>query len=159
MKGPATLDGLAEGPLVSTMLERDLDEVHAIAASCFPRPWPRTALANELSLPCAILRVLRAEAGGTVYAFATAWHFAGELHIHNIATLPEARRRGYATTLTRALIDRNRAQIVLLEVRISNEAAQRMYRGLGFRVRGLRRGYYADNGEHALQLELRRRSR
>jgi len=37
-----------------------------------------------------------------------------------------------------------------LEVRISNEAAIKLYERLGFAARGTRRGYYTDNRENAL---------
>ena len=37
-----------------------------------------------------------------------------------------------------------------LEVRVSNEAAIRLYEELGFETRGVRRGYYTDNREDAL---------
>ena len=37
-----------------------------------------------------------------------------------------------------------------LEVRVSNDAGQALYRTLGFRLAGLRRGYYRDSGEDAL---------
>jgi ribosomal-protein-alanine N-acetyltransferase len=35
-------------------------------------------------------------------------------------------------------------------VRISNEAAIKLYERLGFQSRGVRRGYYTDNREDAL---------
>ena len=37
-----------------------------------------------------------------------------------------------------------------LEVRVSNEGAIRLYERVGFRGRGVRRGYYTDNREDAL---------
>jgi [ribosomal protein S18]-alanine N-acetyltransferase len=37
-----------------------------------------------------------------------------------------------------------------LEVRVSNDEAIRLYERLGFRSRGVRRGYYTDNREDAL---------
>jgi ribosomal-protein-alanine N-acetyltransferase len=37
-----------------------------------------------------------------------------------------------------------------LEVRVSNAKAIDLYERLGFRSRGLRRGYYTDNREDAL---------
>ena len=37
-----------------------------------------------------------------------------------------------------------------LEVRVSNEAAIKLYERLGFTARGKRRGYYTDNREDAL---------
>ena len=42
-----------------------------------------------------------------------------------------------------------------LEVRVSNFAAQALYRTHGFRLAGLRRGYYRDTGEDALVMEWR----
>jgi len=38
-------------------------------------------------------------------------------------------------------------------VRRSNDAAQTLYRSLGFEVCGLRKGYYSDNGEDAWLME------
>ena len=37
-----------------------------------------------------------------------------------------------------------------LEVRVSNDAAIKLYERLDFRSRGIRRGYYTDNREDAL---------
>ena len=37
-----------------------------------------------------------------------------------------------------------------LEVRVSNAGAIRLYERLGFKARGIRRGYYTDNREDAL---------
>jgi ribosomal-protein-alanine N-acetyltransferase len=37
-----------------------------------------------------------------------------------------------------------------LEVRVSNERAQRLYERLGFEPAGIRPGYYSDNNEDAL---------
>jgi len=45
----------------------------------------------------------------------------------------------------------------MLEVRVTNFAAQALYRGYGFRVAGVRRGYYRDTGEDALLMEWRAR--
>ena len=39
---------------------------------------------------------------------------------------------------------------ITLEVRVSNAAAIRLYRSLGFQPTGIRRGYYTDNREDAL---------
>lgn len=40
-------------------------------------------------------------------------------------------------------------QVVTLEVRVSNEAAQNLYRKYGLREVGRRRAYYSDNREDA----------
>ena len=43
---------------------------------------------------------------------------------------------------------------VTLDVRFSNAPAQNLYRSFGFVIRGLRKGYYSDNGEDALVMAL-----
>ena len=51
-----------------------------------------------------------------------------------------------------SLIDRATelgAHMVTLEVRVSNEKAQALYRKFGMKVTGKRKRYYSDNGEDA----------
>jgi ribosomal-protein-alanine N-acetyltransferase len=43
---------------------------------------------------------------------------------------------------------------VTLEVRVSNTAAQKLYASVGFVSRGLRKGYYSDDGEDAVIMVL-----
>jgi len=42
------------------------------------------------------------------------------------------------------------ARAITLEVRRSNDVAQRLYEKLGFTVAGVRKGYYSDTREDAL---------
>ena len=46
-------------------------------------------------------------------------------------------------------------RVLGLEVRVSNAAARGLYRTLGFRLVGLRRGYYKSPIEDALLMALR----
>jgi len=39
-------------------------------------------------------------------------------------------------------------------VRKANEAAQKLYHALGFMAKGVRKGYYSDDGEDALVMVL-----
>jgi ribosomal-protein-alanine N-acetyltransferase len=89
--------------------------------------------------------------------FLIAWHVADELHILNIATVPSMRRRGVARTLMDAALRYvavEQIRIVILEVRRSNRAAIKLYRGLGFTALGVRPGYYVDNDEDAIEMIL-----
>jgi ribosomal-protein-alanine N-acetyltransferase len=106
------------------------------------RPWSRSWVAHE--------------DGAAIVAFVVAWHVADELHVLNIATRADRRRRGIA----RALMDevlaygrRRRVQHLLLEVRRSNRAAITLYRALGFFAMGVRPRYYADD-EDAVEMVL-----
>jgi ribosomal-protein-alanine N-acetyltransferase len=76
-----------------------------------------------------------------------------EAEILTLAVDPAERRRGVATALLRALLS-SRGGRIFLEVRRSNECAQRLYRREGFRVCGVRSGYYQSPAEDALLMEL-----
>jgi ribosomal-protein-alanine N-acetyltransferase len=89
-------------------------------------------------------------------AFIVAWHVADELHVLNIATRPDRRRRGIGRALMDTLLSygqRCKVQHLLLEVRRSNRAAMTLYRGVGFFAMGVRARYYADD-EDAVEMVL-----
>jgi ribosomal-protein-alanine N-acetyltransferase len=144
--------------VVSRLAKRDdpdLDAVEAIARACFSDSG--FSVAEELGRPWARAWAVRPAAGAAPTAFLVAWHVADELHVLNVATAPPMRRRGFA----RALMDEalayaaaERIRIVLLEVRRSNHAAIKLYRGLGFTALGVRPRYYADNDEDAIEMIL-----
>jgi len=72
-------------------------------------------------------------------------------HVVSIAVLPQARRRGVATAvITKALqgMEYYKAKQGFLEVRVTNEPAITLYKGLGFEITRTINGYYSD-GEDA----------
>jgi ribosomal-protein-alanine N-acetyltransferase len=76
-----------------------------------------------------------------------------DAHITTIAVDPERQRASIGTRLLLALCEaarRRGATALTLEVRVSNEAAQALYRRFGFVPAGARKGYYPDTGEDAL---------
>jgi ribosomal-protein-alanine N-acetyltransferase len=81
------------------------------------------------------------------------WIMVGEAHITTVAIRNSYRRRGVGEWLLVSLIDQalqHKAEIVTLEVRVSNEQAQSLYSKYGFYQAGVRHKYYTDNGEDAL---------
>ncbi len=85
--------------------------------------------------------------------FVGVWYQAGDAHIVSIAVREEYRRRGLGELLLIGAVEmavRRGQQVVTLEVRASNDAAQGLYRKYGFTQTGLRRRYYADNHEDAV---------
>jgi ribosomal-protein-alanine N-acetyltransferase len=81
------------------------------------------------------------------------WLSVDEGHITAIATAPEYRGRGIGELLLNGLIDQALdmgADMLTLEVRVSNTIAQRLYLKYGFSPAGKRTRYYTDNGEDAL---------
>jgi ribosomal-protein-alanine N-acetyltransferase len=142
--------------IIASSTEADLDAVMAIEELSFPTPWARQAFRDELDRPWARLEVLRQVASGTVVGFCNYWLVADELHILNVAVHPNERRRGRAAQLLQHILDeasRSKTRVVSLEVRMSNRAAQALYRKFGFREVGIRPRYYADNGENAVLMD------
>ena len=78
-----------------------------------------------------------------------------ELHINNLAVMPEYRRAGAAAALLARVLEdgaKMGARRATLEVRHSNEPAQRLYERFNFTIAGVRRGYYTNPVEDALIL-------
>ena len=129
----------------------DIHEVVEIEKRVFSDPWPASFFSGELDQPHMFARV--AERDGQLAGYSLTWLGAGAGHLGNIAVAEAERRRGVARALLLDLIDearRRKVEEIVLEVRVSNFAAQALYRAHGFRLAGLRRGYYADTGEDAL---------
>jgi ribosomal-protein-alanine N-acetyltransferase len=133
----------------------DLDAVAALEAASFTNPWTREMLERELRQSnVARVYVVRLPEH-RVAAFCACWFVYDELHINTIAVTPELRRQGLATTLMQYLLEEavsQGAHRALLEVRRSNDAAQRLYSSLGFTIAGIRRDYYTQPVEDALVL-------
>ncbi len=136
----------------------DLDEVLLIERLSFPNPWSRRAFLHELQdNSVAQLWVSRPEHGGGVVGYLCLWFIVDEVHITNLAVHPSQRRQGVARALIATVLGRCRAAgaaRAILEVRPSNQEAQRLYESFGFRTVGRRKGYYFDNGEDALVMEV-----
>jgi ribosomal-protein-alanine N-acetyltransferase len=89
----------------------------------------------------------------SVVGYCGFWIAANEAHISTIAVDPKYRSQGIGQLLLITAIERAielGANLVSLEVRVSNVVAQNLYRKYGFRVVGRRRRYYSDNREDAL---------
>jgi ribosomal-protein-alanine N-acetyltransferase len=85
--------------------------------------------------------------------FVGIWLMVNEAHIVTIAVREERRREGVGERLLIAAIDLAMdmdQEVVTLEVRASNQAAQQMYEKYAFNRMGVRRRYYTDNHEDAV---------
>jgi [ribosomal protein S18]-alanine N-acetyltransferase len=132
---------------------RDLNAIEEIERTSYPTPWSRSMFAGELAKPASIcLGAIDGEREELV-GYLIISRYVDAWHVMNIAVAPEYRRKGIARRLMERLFEvtaRDARRGYTLEVRVSNEAAIRLYEELGFRARGVRRGYYTDNREDAL---------
>jgi ribosomal-protein-alanine N-acetyltransferase len=134
----------------------DLDEIMEIERLGFASPWSRQVFVEEFEQEFSRIVVVRHEDTHRVLAFIIFWVVHDEIHVLNVSTHPDWRRRGLAHRLMDQAIrtgtDRN-ARLVTLEVRRSNLAAQALYASMGFQQVGVRPRYY-ENGEDALVMVL-----
>jgi ribosomal-protein-alanine N-acetyltransferase len=130
----------------------DLDAVMAIEEVSFPTPWSREMFREDFARDFSDALVA-AGPGDEVLGYAVCWTIAGESHLLNIAVHPSRRGEGIGRALLSECLRRAAragSSLIFLEVRAGNEAAQRLYRSMGFEFRGIRKGYYTDTGEDAV---------
>jgi [ribosomal protein S18]-alanine N-acetyltransferase len=134
---------------IRRLIYADLPQVVAVERRAFTTPWSLAMFVLELSKPSGIC--LAAEVEAELVGYLICSRYDTVWHVMNIAVDTDRRRRGIATALISALLERvgEDAQITL-EVRKSNTGAIVLYERFGFRSAGVRRRYYADNGEDAV---------
>jgi ribosomal-protein-alanine N-acetyltransferase len=139
----------------------DLDAVMEIERTAFRAPWSRQVFIEELDREWAHVDVVkeRATPGGParVIAFCNYWLVRDEVHVLNIASHPDDRRKGHASRLLAHVIDfarRHACRYITLEVRRSNHGAIKLYRSYGFRPVGIRPNYYVEDNEDAIVMLL-----
>jgi ribosomal-protein-alanine N-acetyltransferase len=92
-----------------------------------------------------------------VIGYTCRWRVTDEVHLLNVAVHPERRGLGYGRELVSAVVgeaEAARVRVIFLEVRAGNVVARRLYRLVGFKDLGVRRGYYGP-GQDAIVMELR----
>ena len=144
---------LAIGPLTLT----DLESVMALESVSFPTPWSLATYHNELTRNrrSRYLKVWPVPTAGDRPAAAALiaqggiMLFGAEMHIVTLAVLPDWRGRSIGEWLLLALLALGRDEgthTATLEVRVSNEIAQRLYRRAGFEAIGYRRRLLPGQG-------------
>ena len=141
------------------MALEDLDRIMEIEKDGFAHPWSADLLRREMmhDWSTILLATERRGMAEAILGFVVFWLVHDELHVLNIATALEARRRGVGWALMEEAATRARqagAILATLEVRRSNQGAIALYRALGYRQVGVRPNYYADEGEDAIGMVL-----
>jgi ribosomal-protein-alanine N-acetyltransferase len=137
---------------VTPMRRRHLRSVLRIENQVYPRPWSLGLFMSELALRTSRIYVV-ARVGPTVVGYAGLMLTGGDGHVTTIAVDPQWHRAKIGTRLLLALARQGVARGVgalTLEVRMSNEGAQAMYRQFGFAPAGIRKNYYVETNEDAL---------
>lgn len=147
------IDPASQAVEIRPLTYGDLPAVLAIERRSFPAPWSLAMFVLELSKGSGTC--LAATVDGDLVGYLVCSRYADVHHLMNVAVDPELRRGGVARRLVEEMLERTgRERSYTLEVRVSNDAAIRMYESFGFRKAGHRRRYYHDNGEDALIMWL-----
>ena len=135
--------------------DADLDGVLQVEAESFTNPWTRAMYAWELQNRTVCHIYVARTPACRVAGFCAFWLVFDEIHINNVAVLPQFRGGGMGSAILRHVLGEAKtlgANRATLEVRASNEGARRLYERLGFHVAGRRPNYYSSPVEDALIL-------
>jgi [ribosomal protein S18]-alanine N-acetyltransferase len=150
-------EGVSLPPLSSVDIEpmkrRHLRQILVIEQQVYPRPWTLGIFHGELDGVRDGHRLyVVAKSRGEIVGYGGLLFAVDDAHITNVAVDPRQQRRGVGRLLMLALCHGAIAHGSLnlsLEVRVSNTAAQEMYRRFGFAPAGVRPRYY-ENVEDAI---------
>ncbi len=134
------------------MRRRHVRPVLSIEERVFPTPWSMGLYLTELAQP-ATRSYWVARYNQQVVGYGGLMLVVGEAHVTTLAVAPEWHRRHIGKVLLLKLAREARLREcshLTLEVRMTNVAAQSLYREFGFVPAGVRKNYYAEVNEDAL---------
>jgi len=137
---------------ITPMRRRHLRSVLRIEAQVYPRPWSVGLFMSEMALKTTRVYLV-ARVGSTVVGYAGLMITGSDGHVTTVAVDPAWHRQGIGTRLvlglSEAAVGRGCTGLTL-EVRVTNAAAQAMYRRFGFAPAGVRKNYYTETNEDAI---------
>lgn len=134
------------------------DDCSAIAkmeSEIFSDPWSEDIITSSLGNP--LYTVLCVQDADAVIGYIIGISTCGESEVLRIAVSPEKRSCGIGGALLDGFLELRRGEkdfSVFLEVRASNEAAQKLYLSRSFTICGKRKGYYKSPLEDAVLMSL-----
>lgn len=143
-----------ERKAVVSIRQMKVEDAAAIAEmehQTFSDAWSEKSILDTLRNPKTICLV--AEKIGKIVGYCIVYTADDEADIARIAVLKESRRFGIASELIHALdviCWENQIQIIMLDVRVSNDGARAFYEKHGFTQDGIRENYYKNPIEDAI---------
>ncbi len=138
--------------LLTPMRRRHLRAVLRIEAQVYPRPWSLRLFMSELALRSTRSYTV-ALVDGVVAGYSGLMVSGEDAHVTTLAVEPRWQRHGIGSRLllriARTAVEHG-ARHLTLEVRVTNDTAQALYRKFGFAPAGVRKNYYVETNEDAL---------
>lgn len=135
--------------IIKKMQESDVSEVAAIEAEVFSMPWSEQGFLDALKQDTIFVTARCRE---QIVGYCGMYCSFEEGEITNVAVSPEAQNRGIGKEIISGLLkfaEEKEISRIVLEVRVSNIPAIRLYEGFGFQKAGVRKGFYEKPKEDA----------
>ena len=135
--------------VVEKMQSKDIPQVAAIEASVFSMPWSEQGFKDALAQDTVFVVARQKE---HILGYCGMYCSFEEGEITNVAVAPEAQKQGIGKKIISGLLEaalEKKVSRVVLEVRVSNLPAIKLYEGFGFQKIGTRKGFYERPREDA----------
>lgn len=127
---------------IRSMAKDDLSEVIEIEKEAYSHPWTVGIFRDCLRVGYSCWVMIKDQ---SVVGYGIVMLAAGEAHVLNVCIQPEQQHKGLGRQLLNHLMEKARLSgidMILLEVRRSNQVAIDLYIDEGFHELGVRRNYY-----------------
>lgn len=128
---------------IRRMRTEDVDAVAQLEQAIFAQPWSRRGFLDAIQMEQTVFLV--AEEDGEIRGYIGMYVSIDEGEITNVAVDAGQRCRGIGETMLRQMLQEAKKRAIakiVLEVRVSNQSAIRLYERNGFRMLGIRKGFY-----------------
>jgi len=141
--------------IIRNWTKSDIPALAKIEREYFTDYWTEIFFLDSFANPD--FNVLICEYSGKIVSYVAYQKNNFEIDVTNVATLESERKKGNAKILINKLIEiakENKSEKINLEVRVSNKAAQELYKSCGFEIVGIRKGFYTDEDGYTMSLFL-----
>ena len=150
-----TLESTPQGWRIRLAQAQDAAELAEISREALVYAWSEQDFLDSFQNPNA--KVIICEEERVLLGYAVLYHAADEGEVASVGVRHSVRRRGIGRSLLQALLEQGQEQGVgrfFLEVRESNEPAQKLYETMGFLRVGVRKDFYDHPQEDAFLMMM-----
>ena len=137
--------------------DEDIRSLANIESACFSSPWKESSFRDSLKNSNTVWRFFLIKDGDLPVGYGGLYSVIDEAFVTNIAVMPDFRRKGVASVILKNIISycrKSNIKKIMLEVRVSNNAAVSLYRKFGFAVDGVSKNHYSAPAEDAFLMSL-----
>ena len=141
---------------IRALKKEDVPAVAMLESACFSAPWPEEQIEYERTgNPCAKVLVAVSK-DGDLQGYLDFMITFDSATINRICVAETERHKGIATALLQRMVEicqaqKDKVELITLEVRASNETAHSLYQKLGWED-VVKKPHYYDDGEDAIYM-------